>query len=243
MTRSVQELLDRLAQHAVGEGVENSLIHELVENPPDAGRFTALVTDVVPLASVRGRFGIAELALKLVDGSPEYRQAAEIAIAGANFPGSYVVTLNGLVRKPQDVLWWHDLFCRPGVFLGDRAQDDYFYRELLLAHGPFLLRERRAEVLEYLLVPDRGPGNPASTLGNVGAFYKVIALLDGCPPLERRFAGWIRAGRFEERQRGDEDPTTLGERLASGLARQPAVYDPLLAEALRRWRYLLTSGD
>jgi hypothetical protein len=241
MTRSVDELLDRLARQAVGAGVESSLFHELVENPPDAGRFTALVADVVPRASNQGRFGIAELALNLVDRGSEYRQAAEIAIEGADFTDFQVVTLSVLARGLQgdDVLWWHDLFCRPEVFPGDRK--DLSYRELIVAHGPHLLRERQAAVLEYLLVPDRGPGS-----NNVFAFDRVIALLDGCPPLERRWAEWIRAGRFEGiegRQAGDEHPRTLGHTLARGLARRPAVYDPLLAEALARWHYLLTSGD
>jgi hypothetical protein len=240
MTRSVEEPLDRLAQQAVAEGVENSLFHELVDNPPDAGRFTALVADLVSRASDQGRFGIAELALNLVYRGPEYRQAAEIAIVGANFNDMNVVTLGALARKFQgdDVLWWHDLFCRPGAFLGNRRRNDLWYRELLVANGPFLLQERRAAVLEYLLVPDRGPGS-----NNVFAFDQVIALLDGCPPLERRWAEWIRAGRFERRRAGDEYPSILGLNLASGLARRPAVYDPLLAEALARWRDLVTSDD
>lgn len=151
-----------------------------------------------------------------------------------------MVTLGVLARKLQgdDVLWWHDLFCCSEVFLGSRAGDDYWYRDFLVAHAPFLLHERRAAVLEYLLVPDRGPGS-----NNVFAFDKVIALLDGCPPLERRWAEWIRAGRFEWRQPGHEHPSILGLNLASGLARKRAVYDPLLAEVLARWRYLLISGD
>jgi hypothetical protein len=239
MTRSM-ELLDRLAQQAVGKGVENTLFHELLENPPDAGSFAALVADLVPQASEQGRFGIAELALNLVGRGSEYRQAAEIAIVGANFSDEYVVTLGVLARNLQgnDVLWWHDLFCRSVAFLGYRARDDYWYRDLLVAHGPLLLRERRAAVLDYLLVPDRGPGS-----NNVFAFDEVIALLDGCPPLERRWTEWIRDGRFERRQPGDESPSILGLNLASGHVRKRAVYDPLLAEALARWRYLLTSRD
>jgi hypothetical protein len=240
MTRGVDELLDSLAQQVVGKGVENSLFHELVENPPDAGRFTALVADVVPDASDQGRFGIAELALSLVNRSPEYRRAAEIAIVGANFLNEYVVTLGVLARKFEgdDVLWWHDLFRRPGEFLGSRALDDYWYCDLLVTHGPFVLRERRAAVLDYLLVPDRGPGS-----NSVFAFEKVIDLLDGCPPLERRWVEWIQAGRFERRQPGDESPSFLGLGLASGHVRKPALYNALLDEALARWRYLLTSRD
>lgn len=233
----MSEPMVELARQARAGAVSYAIQDELLQHPPSPQRLEAQFADLVPIVNDQARFGLAILAIGLVARNKDFRKSAEIAIVGgtANFYLDHGESLCMVAEELCDdnVLWWHDLFCRTMP-----KQLDFKYRDLLVAHGSVLLRERQQAVLDYLLTPDRGPAG-----NNVVVFEEVIKMLDGCPPLERRWMQWIEHGRFERRQVGDEFPSFLGLALVDGLATQPEVYQPLLNSALSRWRQLLTDDS
>jgi hypothetical protein len=233
MRDRAEELMRQLATQAESGRIAIALSEELYRNPPSGERMAALVRNLVPRVPMKSRFGLAVTALELTLRGYGAHEAVDIAVDGAEFGATFWPTLCQLGQRlnGDDALWWHELFCRA-------VRQDAHYDTLLAAHEQLLLKERRTEVLDYLLVPDRGPGQ-----ANIYSFTQVIVALNGCLPLERRLVDWIHEGRFEWRQPGDEHAQYLTLCLAHGLRTRPHAFGPLVTEALARWRYLLTNAD
>jgi hypothetical protein len=210
--------------------------HRLRLTPPDPRRFRALLDEVLPHCPTSARLVLAELALHLVGRDRGFREAATVLVGGLHGdPDPACVRrlcdAGSALRADGDLLWWHGLF-------RSVIRDDPSYHELVLTrHHGLLLHHDLPNVLDYLLEPDRGPAR-----GNLRSFRYVIDERNGCRPLERRWTEWIRTGEFDLRW-PECGAFELGVELKHGLRRRPAVFEPLLVEALGRWRALLRSPD
>lgn len=193
------------------------------------------LTGLVPRSSRINRFDLATLCLEIVASSDGCRGAAEAAIAAGGFTGSERMSLCGHGQRfttTSQVLWWHDVFV-------SHVREDAGYHAMLSAHADLLLAHRHADVLAYLLEPDRGPGG-----GNLESVAAVVAHTDQPDPLVARWGEWIRAGRFDGCcGPGDASAALLTKCLDHGLEARPDLLAPLLDEAIVRWRWQLGHDD
>jgi hypothetical protein len=233
MTDNVVALLDRLAAEATEDAVSNAVYRQLLEASPNPDIAVPYFTDVVPASTRQGRFGLAELALKLVAKDPGYWPAVEVTIRGAQFtvPEWGALARYGRGLSGQQLLQWFDLVCVD-------IRIDQVFQQLLADHTDNLLVHRYQQVLDYLLVPDRGPARL-----NVDSFIEVLRRRGRCRPLEERWREWILAGRFDQPGPGNEDAGILAACLNDRLVDASAAVTPLIDEALRRWQALLNSDD
>lgn len=214
-------------------GVSDDTLRRLRHDPPGPREFRAVADEVVIRCPSRTRFALAEMAVRLVGRDRAFCEAATALVKDARFESADLQALcaAGADLVDGDLLWWH------GLFRTEIRDDGCYPEQLLKPHDKLLLHNDRPAVLDYLLEPDRGPRG-----GNLRSFRYVLDELGGCPPLERRWVRWIRAGEFDLGW-PDRGAFELGVELKHGVLRRPDVYRPLLEEALGRWRGLLTSTD